>query len=301
MRKDSFPFAVQENRPLCELSTFKIGGPARYYCEVSTIEEMELVIRHCVAYAVPYLVVGKGSNLLFDDRGFEGLIVSNRISFLEKLSDDIFYVGAGYSFSRLGMTTAKQGFGGLEFAAGIPGSVGGAVFMNAGASGAETASSLLFVDYVDIRGERRRFERKELSFGYRSSPFQEQKGAIVAAAFALRRESKARASQVAMIEYRRKTQPYDQPSAGCVFRNTPDGCLAAGALIESCGLKGHALNAAKVSDLHANFFINSGSAKAQDVLELIAFVRQQVKEKTGVELVEEIRYIPFHAEGSHAS
>lgn len=280
--------SFQENRKLSEFSTFGIGGPIRLFAEVATIEEMEeaLSLNH------PFLIVGKGSNCLFDDQGFDGLVILNKIDFCHWGESEV-SVGSGYNFSLLGVQTARKGFSGLEFASGIPATVGGAVFMNAGASGRETCDSLKSVLYFD--GTRKEFSREELVFSYRHSPFQKMKGAILGATFALTQEPTARQNQLKIIDYRMKTQPLKDKSAGCIFRNPPGG--SAGALIDHCGLKGLSVGGAKVSEVHANFIVNTGSASSQDVLALIQLVQEKVFEHTGISLESEIRLID--AKNSH--
>ncbi len=280
-----------QNRLLKELSTFGIGGPAKYFVEVKQISDMQKILSYCNENLVPYFILGKGSNSLFDDRGFDGLVISNKIDFLHKSEDLCRHVGAGYSFSLLGNQTARQGLSGLEFASGIPGSIGGAIFMNAGANGRETCESLIEVDYVTPEGELVHLKKSELEFRYRYSSFQKMKGAIVGAKFVLTPSGSAREKQLKIIDYRKKTQPYNAKSAGCVFRN-PD-CGAAGALIDQSQLKGASIGGAQVSSVHANFVINTGNATALEVLELIKLISKTVHEKTGVELESEVRLIPY--------
>ena len=283
----SIPFS--QNKLLKEVSTFGIGGPARYYFEAKTIEAMQWAIKQSIELHLPYFILGKGSNCLFDDKGFEGLVIHNKIDFLNHPEPHLFHVGAGYSFSLIGIQTARQGWSGLEFASGIPGSVGGAVFMNAGANGRETCESLVAVDYISEKGELEYLNKNDLAFAYRTSPFQKMKGAIVGATFSLTPSEDARKKQIEITKNRIKSQPYNDKSAGCVFRN-PD-CNFAGALIEQSQLKGTSIGGAKVSELHANFIINTGDASSQDVLDLIQTVKQKVKTHTGKDLESEIRFI----------
>lgn len=280
----------EQNKPLSEVSTLGIGGPARYFLEVSTVEELADVIGECNRENIPYILLGKGSNTLFDDRGFCGAVISNRILGLQE-EGDLIHVGAGYSFSLLGVQMARKGRAGLEFASGIPGTVGGAVYMNAGANGGETANLLVSVQYVTETGEVRRYLRDEMTFGYRSSSFQKLKGAIAGASFRLGACPDARKKQLEIIEYRTRTQPYSDKSAGCMFRNPASS--SAGALIDKCGLKGLKIGGAEVSLLHANFIVNKGGATAADVLELAARIKAQVLEMTGVALEMEVRYQPY--------
>lgn len=282
---------LKKQRPLKDLTTFGIGGAADYFIEVQDIPSLQSVLLYCKERRLPYYVLGKGSNVLFDDRGFAGLVIANRIQFVDKPQDNTWHVGAGYSFSLLGSQTARQGWGGLEFASGIPGSVGGAVYMNAGANGSETCQPLVSVDYVTPEGELLCIPKEELAFGYRFSSFQQKKGAIAGATFSLTPSPEARQKQLSIIDYRKKTQPYDAKSAGCVFRNP--SCGHAGALIEQSGLKGHAIGGAEVSTLHANFLINRGTATSADILKLIAFVQEEVKTKKGFHLEHEVRCVPY--------
>jgi UDP-N-acetylmuramate dehydrogenase len=275
---------------LKELSTFAIGGPARFFLEVSKAEEMQEALVFASTNQIPYIILGKGSNSLFDDRGFDGLVILNKISFCKENEKGIFHVGAGYNFSLLGVQTARKKWAGLEFASGIPGTVGGAVYMNAGANGHETCQVLVEVAFISNEGVLQNLPKSALSFSYRFSSFQKMKGAIVSATFQLTSSEEARQKQLGIVDYRIKTQPYGEPSAGCVFRNPQGG--SAGALIDQCGLKGKEIGGARVSPIHANFIVNTGNATAQDVLELAAVIKETVKEKTGLDLEMEIRYVP---------
>lgn len=291
--KDEMSF--QKNKLLKDLTTIGIGGEARYFTEVKTVEEMRRVIRECKCNSLKYMVLGKGSNVLFDDRGYNGLIILNKISFCEELGEGLFHVGAGYSFSLLGAQTARKNWAGLEFASGIPGSVGGAVFMNAGANGRETCESLVSVDFVDDEGCFHCIPKQDLTFSYRTSDFHQLKGAIVGATFQLQPSDEARQKQLTIINYRKETQPYSEMSAGCMFRNHSPS-LSAGALIDQSNLKGTSMGGAKVSELHANFIVNTSDASSSDVLELIRHIQSCVKEASGVDLETEVRYIPYEDE-----
>jgi UDP-N-acetylmuramate dehydrogenase len=282
----------QRNVFLKAYCTFGIGGPATYFTEVRSIAEMESALRISHAHALPFCILGKGSNCLFSDRGFNGVVILNKIDFHEEIHPGTFYVGAGYSFSLLGTQTARSGWAGLEFASGIPATVGGAVFMNAGANGTETCETLVSVDFVTHTGDLKTFLKEELEFSYRSSSFHKLSGAIVGATFQLKACSSARQKQLDIIRYRQSTQPYGQKSAGCVFRNPAQNY--AGALIEQCQLKGIAFGGATVSNLHGNFIINTGTASDTDVLSLISHIQNQVAIQTGTTLESELRIIPHH-------
>lgn len=281
----------QQNVPLSRVCTFGIGGPAKYFVEVRSIEEMQKVLQVCTNQCLSFFILGKGSNCLFDNQGYNGVVILNKIDFIERPTPGVYHVGGGYSFSLLGTQTARQGWSGLEFASGIPGSVGGALFMNAGANGGETSTYLTTVDFVDAEGILQTIPKEDLSFSYRTSSFQSMSGAIVGATFTLLPSSEARNKQIEIIEYRKRTQPYGDKSAGCVFRNPC--CGHAGALIEKSGLKGFCVGGAKVSEKHANFIVNTNEATSQDILTLIAKIKSEVKEKLEIDLESEIRYVPF--------
>ena len=286
------PFPHQKQKLLRDFSTFGIGGPARYFAKAKTVEQMQEMLTFAHTASLRALILGKGSNILFDDRGFDGLVILNRIDYLSNSpTEGAFRVGSGYSFPRLGGFTARNGWSGLEFASGIPATVGGAIYMNAGANGKETADTLHEVGYVTEKGELKRLAKNALNFSYRSSSFQQWGGAIVEGVFHLTASINAQKDQKQLLHYRLKTQPYGEKSAGCAFRNPKE--MAAGQLIEECGLKGQTQGGASISTLHANFIVNKGKAKAQDVLTLMHKVKEQIYIKKGIILEEEIRYIPY--------
>lgn len=280
---------------LSELCTWGIGGPARLFCEVHDELQLASTIRHCSQRSIRFLVIGKGSNCLFDDRGFDGCIILNRVCFLQTLAPGVYHAGSGYPFNVLGMQCSKDGFSGLEFASGIPGTVGGAVFMNAGADGQETAGVLKSVEVVTTSGNKHALPREKLSYSYRSSPFQtvQEFAAIASATFELTPSPTCRERQRNYLERRRQTQPLADRTAGCVFRNPGSGRQSAGSLIDKAGLKGVTIGGAKVSDMHANFVVNVGGSRATDIIELISFVKEQVRLKLDVDLEEEIMYVPY--------
>lgn len=280
----------QSGKLLKDYTTIQIGGPAQGFITVDSIEGMQEVLRYCFTSNRDFFLLGKGSNCLFHDDGFKGLVILNKIGFC-LIEQEVVSVGAGYSFSYLGAQTAKKGLSGLEFASGIPGSVGGAIYMNAGASSSETANCLQEVTFIGQSGKIEVLSRDQIDFSYRFSSFQNRKGAIVAAKFKLTKTEDAKKKQLDLIGYRIKTQPYKDLSAGCIFRN-PDQ-LSAGALIEKCGLKGACIGDAEVSLMHANFIVNKKKATASQVCTLIQLIQQTVKEKEGVDLKMEILCIPY--------
>lgn len=286
---------IEYGKSLKPFNTFGIGGAAKQFIAIQSIDEMGAIRKYINQEKIPFWMLGKGSNALFDDRGFDGLVILNKIDFID-FHEGRLHVGAGTSFSLLGAKVARKGWGGLEFASGIPGSIGGAIYMNAGANQMETCDHLTAVGFIDEEGNFQEMEKKELSFGYRSSSFQGSEKMIVSGRFELVRKENARDDQLKIIEYRTATQPYGEKSAGCIFRN-PEG-EKAGALIEACGLKGKKVGGAKVSTLHGNFIINTGDATAADVLTLAAIIQETIQEKTGKKLEMEVRKVPYQLEGN---
>lgn len=240
-----------------------------------------------------FMIIGKGSNCLFDDLGYDGCVILNRIEFLERIEPCRYRVGSGSQFNRLGLRSVNEGFTGLEFAGGIPGTVGGAAYMNAGANGQEIADTIDTIEIVTIEGKFQKLNRSEINFGYRSSSFQDMDdlAAIVAVTFQLKCSQSARKRQQEYLERRRISQPVREQTAGSVFRNPSNMGVSAAELIERAGLKGVQVGGAMVSSKHANFFINCGRSTSKDMLELIGLVKETVYQKFGVSLKEEIMYI----------
>jgi UDP-N-acetylmuramate dehydrogenase len=282
---------IERDVPLARYCTFRVGGPARFFAQVKSGEEMAQALAFAREQELPHWILGNGSNTLFDDRGYCGLVIHNQIDHLEQ-TEQMLRVGAGYRFNRLAIVTANAGWSGLEFGAAIPGSVGGAVYMNAGASGQETAYALREVTCVDSAGNQTIYRCEGMRFGYRESPFQEGLGAIVEALFELREDAEARERQREMLSHRRLSQPLADKSAGCAFRN-PEG-HSAGRLIDQCGLKGQQLGEAQVSEVHANFIVNRGGATCDQIRALISSVKETVFKAHGVELEEELRYVNYN-------
>ncbi len=281
---------LQSDVPLAPYSTYKIGGPARLFAVARTLDDLKVLSSYANENQIPILVIGRGSNCLFDDRGFDGLVIQNKIDGV-KYTDDTVEVGAGINFSLLGAQTARKGFSGLEFASGIPGSVGGAVFMNAGAGGREVKDALISATVLDQNGTIQTLRNEDFKFAYRNSILHESQAIVINALFALTLSENAREKQLDLLTYRLRTQPYRDKSAGCVFRNPANA--SAGALIEKSGLKGTRIGDAEISTVHANFIINRGNAKASDILALLDLIETTVYEKYQIRLVREVRSIPY--------
>ena len=259
-----------ENEPLSAHCTFKIGGPADVFVQPETEEQLCRVIALCKACDVKYYLLGNGSNILFEDAG---------------------YRGAGLKLSALCKAALDSSLTGLEFAYGIPGTVGGAVYMNAGAYGGEMKDVLVSVTYLTREGEIVTEDAANLDLSYRHSIFEENGGCILSAKFHLKRGDSAaiKARMDELMQKRIDKQPLDKPSAGSTFKR-PVGAFAA-ALIDQCGLRGYRHGGAAVSEKHCGFVVNLGGATCADVLALCDEVRAIVKEKTGYDLEKEIRVV----------
>jgi UDP-N-acetylmuramate dehydrogenase len=283
---------VEKNVSLKRCTTYRAGGIARIIVTPKSIEKLIELLKLLKENNKNYKILGNGSNLIFSDSIFEDVLIKlSDINHCE-INDTIIKVGAGYSLIALAMKTAKLGFTGMEFATGIPGTVGGAVYMNAGAYKSDMGYIVSEVKALTPDLEIVTLYNQDLNFKYRSSFFQKNKGYIcLEATIILRRGSKTLIKQV--IEERRQrrnmTQPLEYPSAGSVFRN-PDSDYA-GRLIEVCGLKGYSIGDAEVSKKHSNFIINKGNATGKDIHDLILYIQKTVEEQAGVELKIEQEFV----------
>jgi len=295
MKLDNFIASLKENKIdylLCEPkrnhTSFKIGGDADVFIKVKNIDELTLAIKKAKEFCVPYFILGKGSNLLVSDNGIEGAVIS--LLALDEISvdGDMLTCSAGAALSSVCRAALNNSLSGLEFAYGIPGSIGGAVYMNAGAYGGEIADAIVSATALDENGNTVDFEKKDMQLGYRTSIFKKNKMTVLSATFKLSKAEKKDIS-AAMEDYmnrRLSKQPLEFPSAGSVFKR-PIGNYA-GTLIEKCGLKGKSFGGAEVSEKHAGFIINKGGATCADVKALVAFIKQTVLNETGVTLEPEI-------------
>lgn len=282
------------NAPMAPLTTWRVGGPADCLVRPRTAEELAAIMTLCTENNVPTRVVGAGSNLLILDGGLRGVTILMRQGFDELAAQeegaDLVQVslGAALNMAEAVERTAAAGYRGLEFAAGIPGTIGGGVRMNAGTTEGDFAKVLVAVEVVDADGKRRRLARDELQYRYRGlvldMPF-----VVTAATVGLRRDEPAAIERrvEAIIAWRHTRHPYDVPSGGSTFKN-PEGD-AAGRLIDQAGLKGFSIGGAQVSEKHANFLINTGQATAADILALLEHVRRVVFEKAGIMLEPEVK------------
>ena len=279
--------------PLSSLTTFKIGGNARLYAQADNSSQVSILVNTCKELDVKYIVIGKGSNIIANDDGLDMLVIrlAGDLAKVTRLDDTTIHCGAGLSLAGLCREVENKSLSGLEFAWGIPGSVGGAVYMNAGAYGGEMKDAVYSVTHIDKDGKIGTIMSNNLDFGYRHSIYKENEYTIIGATFQLKLDNRTEIRN-RMDDYmsrRKEKQPLEFPSAGSVFRR-PEGNYA-GALIEKCGLKGKTIGGAQVSPKHAGFIVNTGSATAQDVKDLIKLIQTTVKEKTGYDLEREVIFL----------
>ena len=283
---------VSFNVPMKKHTTFRIGGECDIFCEPKNAYELAGLIRLLNENNQSYIVLGNGSNVLVSDEGIRGVVIKigEQMSEVSVCGEEI-TSGAGILLSRLSKKAMNESLSGMECISGIPGSVGGAVYMNAGAYGAEIADILQSVTYVSHEGEIITLEKADLSLGYRKSVFMENGGIVTSCVLKLKKGDKEKIAQdmAEVTKKRVEKQPLELPSAGSTFKR-PQGYFA-GALIEECGLKGYSVGGAKVSEKHAGFVVNFDNATANDVLAVIEHVQKTVYEKFGVGLEPEVKFI----------
>lgn len=272
--------------------SFKVGGPAELFLSPENAGQTAKLVRFCEKEEIPVFVLGKGSNLLVSDRGIKGAVIyTGKQCGISLVDENTVRAQSGASLAQLCTFALENSLSGLEFAYGIPGTVGGAVFMNAGAYGGEMKDVLLNSEYVSTDGTSGELDNEAMELSYRHSAYENSNLVITAASVRLapadRNEIKSTMNDI--LARRKEKQPLEYPSAGSTFKR-PEGNFA-GALIEQCGLKGVSVGGAQVSEKHAGFIINRGGATAADILSLIKHVQARVKAQTGVSLETEIRLI----------
>ena len=283
---------VREEEYLRHHTTFKIGGPADLFVEPTTMAELSFALRTIHEFDVPVTIIGCGSNILVKDGGIRGAVVSVRhMTQILDCNDNVLCIGSGYMLKDASEFAWENGLTGLEFAIGIPGTLGGAVFMNAGAYDGEMSHVVTAVRAVDFQGNIKEYDASHLDFGYRHSVFHDNHEVIGEVIMTLKPGDKAaiKARMDELTEKRESKQPLEFASAGSTFKRPPG--YFAGTLIEQTGLKGLSVGDAQVSHKHAGFVINTGSASAKDVLDLIAEVQRRVYDQHGVHLEPEVRMI----------
>lgn len=291
--KDANIGKVLENEPLAKHTTIRIGGPADILIEPSNSENLKKALKIIKSNGAKWRAIGRGSNLLVADKGIEGVVIKLGTGLDEmKIDGDMLTVGGGYSIIKLATIISKKGLAGLEFASGIPGSIGGAVYMNAGAHGSDMSKIVNKALVLFEDGQLTWLTNEELEFSYRTSVLQEKRpGICIEVVLQLQQGKKE--DIVAIMQknkdYRRDTQPWNFPCAGSIFRNPLPNY--AGQLVEEAGLKGYQIGGAKISDMHGNFIVNAGEASAQDVLDLIDFVKKSIFDKYGIKMETEVEII----------
>lgn len=283
---------VKAGEPMKKHTSWRIGGPADYFVEPVGREELQSVVIFAKKRKIPVTVIGNGSNLLVSEKGIRGIVIKigsglSRITVLE----NTVIAEAGAKLTAVAAVARDNGLGGLEFSAGIPGTVGGAVLMNAGANGSSIGNLVKEVLLLNLEGRWSRRNGEELDFSYRSSVLQREPAIVVEAKFACfpREKHLIQEEMDTYVARRLSTQPQKIPNAGSVFKNPPGD--SAGRLIEAAGLKGLRVGDAQVSSLHANFIVNLGNATASDVLTLINKIRETVLVRNGVELLLEVQIV----------
>lgn len=286
-------FCYKTNEPLSKHTSFKIGGNAALFVSPETEEQLMEILLKCKEYNVKHYFLGKGSNTLFSDNGFDGVIISTTENYngIRKLSENTFECDAGVSITALCNYALEHSYTGFECLYGIPGTVGGAIITNAGAYGGEISDVAIEVKHIDNNGNFGSLIGEEIKFSYRHSAYEDNKFLICSVVFVCEKGNKKeiKAKMDDLIERRKSKQPLEMPSAGSTFKRPANGYAAA--LIEQAGLKGYSVGGAEVSTKHSGFIINKGNASCKDVLELIEVVKHKVYENTGIQLECEVRIV----------
>ena len=292
---------LRRNEPLAQYTTFRIGGPADYFYEATTADELATAILTARALAVPYFVLGLGANILIGDRGFRGLVIRNQAKHFVFHDDGRLWVESGAIMADLIMEAVERGWSGLEHYVGIPSTIGGAVWQNLHfLSPAPERERTMFIaevfescEILTEEGERRTVDKDYVQFGYDDTVFHHRRDVVLAATFKLQRGDVGVMHRILQenLSWRGARHPWLQvhPSAGSIFKKIEG--IGAGRLVDQCGLKGYRHGGAQISHIHANIMVNLGKATAKDVRELIAIAQQRVEEKFGHRLEPEIGFI----------
>ncbi len=285
------PQNIKKDEYMSNHTSFKIGGKADYFIKVETIEELKFVLKIANAFHIPFFIIGNGTNLLVRDKGIRGFVIQinfKNISIQKKAEAVFMIVGAGMTLATLSSIAVKEALTGLEFLAGIPGTVGGAVRMNAGAYGGEIKDVIVATKYMTYDGIIKTINLEEHNFSYRNSVFSKINGIILETTFRTNQGDRAEIEKKIKeyAEIRKKKQPLEFPNAGSIFKRKENVITAK--LIDDCKLKGYRIGDAEVSTKHAGFIVNKGKATAEDVLTLIEHVKKEVKEQCNEEISLEI-------------
>ena len=285
---------IFKNEPMKKHTSFRIGGIADRYVKPDNVDDIKYIVQFSKENNIPLLVIGNGSNLLVKDNGIRGIVLKptlQEINLQEKENKICIKVGAGVPLPKLAIEMGKKGYTGLEFAAGIPGTVGGAVRMNAGAYGGEMKDVVVSTTYIDLEGNVKTINNTEHEFEYRKSIFAKNKYIILSTNIELQKGNIEEIEQKIFdnMKSRREKQPIDMPSAGSTFKRQ-EGIITA-KLIDEAGLKGFSIGDAEVSEKHAGFIVNKGNATAQEVLELVKNIQDKLYEKFNVKIELEVEVV----------
>lgn len=285
---------IRQSVSLKNYSTFKIGGKAKYFFIAKNKQELISAVLSAKKLKLPFFILGNGSNLLISDKGFKGLVIKLQATNY-KLQENLIYAEAGVPLGQLVNIASKNNLAGFEWAVGIPGTLGGSVYGNAGAFGQSMANTIREVEVYDTKNKKiKKFKNNDCKFGYRESFFNKNKNFIIISAKLRLKKGEGKKIKQKIREYlthRVKIQPLNFPSIGSIFKN-PRG-FSAGELIERSGLKGKKIGNVKISEKHANFIINLGKGKASDIKKLIILTKKRVEKFFGIILEEEIQYLGF--------
>jgi len=284
---------VLADEPMSRHTSFKIGGPAEVYATPENTHQLKQIWQACLNKGYPVTILGDGCNVLAADEGIKGVVIAtNRMNQIE-VNAPYLTAGSGTKMARMAETACKAGLAGLEFASGIPGTVGGGVFMNAGAYGQDMQAVCESVEALLPDGSLISYPREQLGFSYRTSRFQKERAIITSATFKLTpaNPEDIRAKMALLNNRRRESQPLSYPSAGSAFKRPAKEGLYASKMIDDCGLKGFTIGGAQVSEKHAGFIINTGNATAADVKNLMEAIRDKVHKAYGVWLEPEVQMI----------
>ncbi len=293
---------IKLNEALSKHTNFKIGGPSKFWFEPENLDELKEIYNFCQKEKIPLFVLGGGSNILVKDEGWPGMVVKLSKSYFKQIGfdDNLVKAGAGGSLSNLANFALKKSLSGCEFLCGIPGTIGGALIMNAGVKNISSPSQgqllnisqiLCQVLVLDKKGMVKTLKKKSINFGYRWSDLNDY--IVLEAKFKFKKGDKEKIRNLTekFREYKKKTQDYGHPSAGCVFKNPKGTLKSSGQLIDQAGFKGKRIGQAQVSLKHANFIINTGRAKAKDVLALMKNIQEKIKKDCQIWLEPEIKII----------
>ncbi len=282
------------NEPMIKHTSFKVGGPADCFLKIRDIDELKTILELIKKYNIPYVVFGNGSNMIVRDKGYRGIVIKidiNKFELIEENDEQKLIVGAGNKISEVAQKLLREELSGFEELSGIPGTIGGAIKMNAGAHGKEIKDVIECVTVMKPNGDIEEVLNKDLEFEYRSSNIQKNKYIVLEAKFILQKGTSEdiKKKMDEYKKYRIEKQPIEYPSAGSTFKRG-DGYITA-KLIDDAGLKGYTIGGAKVSEKHAGFVINKGGATAKEILQLIQYIKDTIKEKFGVDIALEVEVI----------